>query len=367
MNDITLAKSRSQKVLLIDDDVAFCRLASKSLERSGYVVETAYDCRSGIARVSDTQFDLIILDHHLPDNDGIGALMELRALQGVPPVIYLTGTEDSRVAVAALKAGAADYVTKDVHGDFLLLLNAAIGAALMAAYLQQAKEAAEAAIIDARDRYKALAEERAMLLKEMNHRVGNSLQLIASLLHLQTRATEKEEIKDALSEAHRRVMAVAQVHLRLYTSDNVQSISLGDYLRSLVHDIHGASGDEHADIAVSLHADEVSIEPDKAVAIGIVVTELVLNAIKHAYPDRKGPVRIELRNGADDKTELSVSDDGVGVDSPRASSAASSSGLGKTIVKAMAQKLSSEVIYNRAGGGTRATLLFIPKLNDTPA
>ncbi len=356
MTDMTPAKGPDQTVLIIDDDATFCRLAAKSLERAGYIVEFAHDCQSGIARAAAGRFDLIILDHHLPDRDGIGTLIELRTLQGVPPVIYLTGTEDSRVAVAALKAGAADYVTKDVNGDFLILLNAAIGGALMAAYLQRAKEAAEAAIIDARDRYKALAEERAMLLKEMNHRVGNSLQLIASLLHLQTRATEKAEIKDALSEAHRRVMAVAQVHRRLYTSDNVQSVSLGDYLRSLVDDIQSASGDKRADIAVSINADDVSIEPDKAVAIGIVVTELVLNATKHAYPDGKGPVRIALRNGDGNKCELSVADDGVGID--RSKAPTTSSGLGKTIIKAMAQKLSSEVVYDRSSGGTRATLQF---------
>ncbi|MDX2265125.1 MAG: histidine kinase dimerization/phosphoacceptor domain -containing protein [Hyphomicrobiales bacterium] len=357
-----MSESR-RHILIIDDDLAFCRLVSRNLERAAYAVEAAHDCKTGMRRLSEAAFDLVILDHHLPDKDGIEALVELKAMEKSPPVIYLTGSDDSRVAVSALKAGASDYVTKDVHGDFLVLLNAAIGSALMAAYLQRAKEAAEAAIVEARDRYKALADERALLLKEVNHRVGNSLQLIASLLHLQTRATEKDEVKDALSEAHRRVMAVAQVHRRLYTSDSVQSVSLRDYLQALTHDIQGASGNEHAGISISLDADDVSVEPDRAVALGIMVTELVLNAMKHAYPSGDGPVRIALRQREDGAVELSVSDDGVGLDaspSPTARPAAPSSGLGKTIIRAMAQKLSSEVTYDRAASGTRAVLIFSP-------
>jgi two-component sensor histidine kinase len=138
----------------------------------------------------------------------------------------------------------------------------------------------------------------------------------------------------------------------------VQSVSLDEYLKSLVKDIHGASGDENAGIAVSLKTEEVAAEPDKAVALGIMVTELVLNAIKHAYPDRKGPVRIELRRMQDGGTELSVADEGVGIDHQKTNG--QSSGLGQTIIRAMAQKLASEVVYDRSARGTRATMVFLP-------
>ena len=96
-------------------------------------------------------------------------LGELQSGNGAAPVIYLTGSQDSRVAVAALKAGAADYVVKDVHGDFLILLEKAVTNAMFATAIKRDKERAEAEVRIARDEFKALADERALLLREVNH------------------------------------------------------------------------------------------------------------------------------------------------------------------------------------------------------
>jgi PAS domain S-box-containing protein len=132
------------RILYIDDDPGLCRLVQKDLERQGYVVEIANDGASGLVRIAQGGIDVVALDHYMPNQDGLETLASIRDLAEPPPVIYVTAAQEGRVAVAALKAGAADYVAKDVQGEFLPLLRRAIDAALDAVMLRRAKEVAEA-------------------------------------------------------------------------------------------------------------------------------------------------------------------------------------------------------------------------------
>ncbi|HXP97522.1 MAG TPA: response regulator [Telmatospirillum sp.] len=132
------------RILYIDDDPGLCRLVQKDLERRNYVVEIATDGAGGLARLAEGGIDVVALDHYMPDQDGLVTLAHIRDLAEPPPVIYVTATQEGHVAVAALKAGAADYVSKDVQGEFLPLLRRAIDAALDAVLLRRAKAVAEA-------------------------------------------------------------------------------------------------------------------------------------------------------------------------------------------------------------------------------
>lgn len=340
-------------LLVIDDDAAFARLLQKDLERHGYAVLAASDGANGLARLADGGIDAIVLDHNFPGHDGLSVLAAIRQLADAPPVVYLTATAEARVAVAALKAGAADFVVKDVQGEFLALLRIAIDGALTSAALRRAKEAAEAQVRAARDRFKELADERALLMREVNHRVGNSLALIASLLRLQGSSSQGSEIKAALSEAEGRIVAVAKVHRHLYTSGDVKAVALDQYLAALADDLRSAAGGHR--VSLSLDIDPVDIEPDRAVALGVLVTELVINARKHAYPNGSGPIRIGLRARNGCQVRLSVEDDGVGQDARAAQNGA---GLGKIIINAMGSKLGGAVEYDPSHKGTRAVLSF---------
>ncbi len=348
--------NRKPRILIIDDDNGFCRLVKTHMTRAGFEAVSAASAEAGIAAAKASVFDVIILDHVLPEHDGLTLLGELQSGQGAAPVVYLTGSQDSRVAVAALKAGASDYVVKDLHGDFLILLEKAVTNAMFAMAIKKDKERAEAEIRAARDEFKALAEERALLLREVNHRVSNSLQLIASLLHFQGDISGNADVKAALKEANGRVLAVARVHRSLYTSLDVRWVSLADYLSSLIRDLENVSSGGVADRdAISIVCDPVQSGPDTAIAIGIVATELVLNALKHAYPQGGGEVRVMLKAHAS-KIELAVEDDGIGrLDRGEGKGRP---GLGQRIITGMADKLDGSLRYENLTPGTRAILTF---------
>ncbi len=349
-----------RRLLYIDDDPALSRFVQRQLGRLGYAVEIAVDGEAGLARLAAGGFDVIALDHFMPGRDGLDILDTIRALADPPPVIFVTGTAESRIAVSALKAGATDYVVKDVGGEFVELLEAAIRSAVMGVVLRREKEAADRAIIEARDRFEALAAERQVLMREVNHRVGNSLQLVAAFLHLQASGSGSAETRQALQEANRRVLAVAQVHRRLYTSDDVKTVALDSYLAALVEDLRESSDASAAENQLTLDAAPVTVDADSAITIGVIVTELVINAMKYAYPGGNGPVRVRLEPGdGADQYRLTVEDDGVGKSDPGDPQAvAASSGIGRTIIRAMASKLNTTVVYEEAGSGTRATMDF---------
>jgi len=341
-------------VLYIDDDPGLCRLAEKELTRHGYVVETATDGLSGLARLEQGGVDIIALDHHMPGKTGLELIPLIRKLPNAPPIVYVTGESEGRIAVAALKAGADDYVIKELSGQFFPLLRAALSASLASRAVNLAREAAEAEVHAARDRFQALAEERAMLIREVNHRVGNSLQLVASLLNMQASAHPDSQVKSALATAVGRVMAVSQVHRRLYTSDDVHSVSLDLYLGGLIEDLARAVENGESRGKISFQIDALEISPDRAVAVGVIMTELVLNALKYAYPDRDGAVRV-IGRVSGTRFAMTVEDDGVGSGD---SGKAVGTGLGRRIIQALATKLAAEIEHDVKHRGTRITLRF---------
>jgi two-component sensor histidine kinase len=341
-------------LLYIDDDPALARLVDRGLARLGFSVVHAASGAEGLERLKQGGIDVIALDQYMPGLDGLETLEQIKAMADTPPVVFVTASQDSKIAVTALKAGAADYLVKDVQGDFIPLLHVAITGALRQAELERARAEAEAEIHASRDRYAALAAEREVLLREVNHRVGNSLQIIASLLHLQASSSPQDEVKAALTNAMGRVAAVAQVHRRLYTSHDLKSVLLNQYLDALLEDLRrSAEGNRMS--RLTLQSEPVEIDPDRAVAIGIIVNELVMNAVKYAYPDGAGPIHVDLRLEGDDVV-LSIADEGVGLDAKR--SDPRSTGMGQRIVAAMAAKLEASVDRDPLHAGTRIIVRF---------
>ncbi len=344
------------RMLYVDDDPGIARLVQLNLQRVGVHVTLAASGAEGIELAKTTRFDAIGLDHYMPGQDGLEVLDVLRTLPDAPPVIFVTGAEEPRIAVTALKNGAVDYVIKDVHGTFIELLGASVTQEIARARLQRERDAAEQEVRASRDRLASLAAQQAVLLREVNHRVANSLQLITSLIEMQARRVADPAARLMLRQAAERVEAVTLVHRRLYTGDNVEFVEMDAYLEGLVGELDRATQaadapGAHSGRRIELLADPIRVETDRAVPIGLMVNELVTNALKYAYPKgQPGQIRVQLRR-LGEGLRLVVEDDGIGY--PQAEAAPRGSGLGSLIVGSMAKSLRATVELDRAHSGTR--------------
>jgi two-component sensor histidine kinase len=239
-------------------------------------------------------------------------------------------------------------VWKDIQGHYRELLVQAIQAAIAQARMKREADEAQRQIREARDR----AE---MPLREVNHRVANSLAMVSSLIQLQSHSVTDRPTRDLLHETQARITAIASVHRRLYTSDDVRSVELNSYLSTLVEDIASSMPGPHRPIRFIPSHLNVVLPTDKAVALGVIVTELVTNSQKYAYEDgQRGEIRVRIVAAYSTRT-ISVEDDGIGW---AGKGTIRGSGLGSRIIKGMAQNLQSEVVYENAHRGTRAAITF---------
>jgi two-component sensor histidine kinase len=195
-----------------------------------------------------------------------------------------------------------------------------------------------------------LVRQKQVLLQEMEHRVANSLQIIASILMLKARIVTSEETRHHLKDAHQRVLSVAAVQSHLHALGGVDQVEVGPYLSKLCASLADSMIAEDQPIALKVIADEGRIGSDKAVSIGLIVTELMINAVKYAFPVKKAGALVHVTyesQGPDWK--LTVSDNGVGKGPDDVAETAG--GLGTIIVKALVQQLGArmDVVSSPAG------------------
>lgn len=338
------------RVLYLDDDVAFVRLVEKAMARHGHTLLHAEDLEGALQQLSEQECDAIVLDHYLRQTTGHEVLHRLRESGILLPVVYVTGSNEASIAINALKAGASDYVIKSFNEDFLDLLASSIEQTVENARLRAEKQRAQEEIRREKERAEAL-------LDEVNHRVANSLALVAGLLRLQIANSKSPDVKAELAETQARITAIADMHRSLYTSDDVSRVEMDRYLASLTSQIADTMQGADRQISLTFFSDPIFLSADRAVTVGIVVTELVTNAFKYAYPDGvHGEIRVRLQRTGDNEALLRVEDGGVGMgdsDTPKGT------GLGTRIVKSMAATLGTGICYLDTDSGTVAEVPLV--------
>jgi PAS domain S-box-containing protein len=184
----------------------------------------------------------------------------------------------------------------------------------------------------------ATLKERGVLLQEIHHRVKNNLQVISSMINMQVRRMVNGASREALRECQNRVQAIALIHEKLYESDDYSRIPFADYARSLAKNIFDAARLVSGTVSLDLAFEDVALTVDKAIPTGLILNELLSNALKHAFPEgRRGILRVELGRTQDGYVTLLVRDDGVGL--PAGFDIRKSKSLGLQIVSTLAEQL----------------------------
>ena len=201
----------------------------------------------------------------------------------------------------------------------------------------------------AEEQIRASLKEKEVLLKEIHHRVKNNLQIVSSLLYLQSRKTSDDQVLTVLKESQTRVRSMALIHEKLYQCDDLANINLGDYIRSLTSYLFNSYGVASHMVKLRINVDSAPLGLDRAIPCGLIINELVSNALKYAFPNgRKGEILVDLLRHGDGTLVLTVKDNGIGL--PDGLDITDTPSLGLQLVNTLVRQLDGTIEVGNTDG-----------------
>jgi two-component sensor histidine kinase/CheY-like chemotaxis protein len=341
-------------ILLVDDQPGQLLSHAAILRELGERLVTARSGREALQKLMDEDFAVILLDVNMPDMDGFetAGLIHQHPRFERTPIVFVTAAQASTLdRLKGYRLGAVDYVEVPVVPEILRSKVAVfVDLNRQRRDLQRLNNALQAEIAQRRSAEEAArhAREKEVLLQEIHHRVKNNLQIITSLLRMQSRVMQDPAFRDALLECQNRVAAMALIHDKLYRARDLARVSFPEYVRDLTNNILTSYTLPASSVRVNLDVDDMSLSLDSAVPCGLILNELISNCLKHAFPlGHSGTVHVGF-HAAGDQLCLVVRDDGIGmpadVDLERTNS------LGWRLIRALVQQLGGFVRCHTAGG-----------------
>jgi two-component sensor histidine kinase len=361
------------RVLHIEDSHSDAAFSERALTKAGYDVFServvnAQEMRAALAR---QRWDLIIADYRLPEFDAPSALSLLQESGQDIPFIVVSGAMGEDLAVAMMRAGAQDYLLK----DDLARLAPAVEREIRDARTRRQREEAERALSEseqrftaqraALDRQTALLQQRETMLREIHHRVKNNMQVMSSLLNLQSRVASNPDTSRMLQENQNRIHSMALLHEILYQSEDLAVVDFSKYVRRMVDHLFRSYGVDNRQIRLHAELNPVALELDDALPCGLLISEVISNSLKHGFPEgQEGEVAILLRPQSPTTVALVLSDDGAGL--PAGMDWSTTRSLGLRLVRALASQLRASLEI-RSQGGTEVKLVFTLRKKNSPA
>jgi two-component sensor histidine kinase/CheY-like chemotaxis protein len=363
-------------ILIVDDEPRNLSVLETILDDPSYRLVRAESGEQALLALVAEEFALLILDIRMPGMSGfeLAQMIKERKKTAQVPIIFLSAfySEDEH-AIEAYGSGAVDFLNKPVNATILCSKVAVfaelhrrqreIAAANRTLHaevtdrrraqelLHELNETLEQRVAERTAELVASLKEKEVLLAEVHHRVKNNLQVVDSLLNLQSGRFTDLALVAEFSSARERVRAMAAVHEQLYQTGDFGEVNLAEQLRELVRVITRAHAPEGVRLRCEPRLDPVTVDLNTAVPLSLIANELIVNAIKHAYAGRsEGELRVELRAG-EEHNELCIADDGTGL--PAGVEPTTTPTLGMRIVRSLARQVSGEVHIDSSPAGTR--------------
>jgi len=304
-------------ILVIDDDPTVRQSLTMFLEDQDYLTFQAENGRIGLEIFNQENIDLILVDLYMPEVDGLEVLAKIGKISPNTPIIVISGAGEVSSAIEALHNGAWDYLLKPIK-IFSLLTHAINKNMEKAGLIQENMEYQqnlESMVAKQTKKIRNALKEKEVLLQEVNHRVKNNLNVIISLLNLKANAIQSEkDAIEAFKESRDLVYSMATVHEELYQSNNFAEINIKNYIENLALKMIEIY-QPFIEINYELQIADVNINITKAIPCGMILTELVTNALKHAYNNNKGNglLKITCTKSEAGNFDIVVKDNGIGL------------------------------------------------------
>ena len=304
-------------ILLVDDDPRNLDVLESVLISQDFNLFRARTANEALLALITYEFAVIILDVRMPEIGGLelAQIIKQRKKTSHVPIIFLTAYyQEDKDVLQGYGAGAVDYLSKPVN-PLILKSKVAVFVDLFRKTRALAKLnlAMESEIASQLEQLKASLSEKDTLLKEIHHRVKNNLQIISSLISLQSNKITDPMQKRLFQDTRDRVKSMALVHEKLYQSKDLGRVEMAEYARQLMTDLLLVNGAAASKIRMKLDLTPVFLPVDIAIPCGLILNELTTNAIKHAFDARpSGSITVRLQVESEELVRITFSDDGCG-------------------------------------------------------
>ncbi len=322
-------------ILLVEDepgDVLLIQEMFKEIVDTDFKLIHTNRLELALQHLIKDNFDAMLLDLGLLDSQGMNTFTTMRMHSPQLPIIILTGLIDEEFAVNAIGEGAQDYLIKGQIDGRLLIRSIR--------YAIERKNSEEL--------LKKSLKEKELLIKEIHHRVKNNLMVISGLLNLQSQYIHDQKDLAFFEESQARAKSMALIHERLYQSDNFKSIDFGEYIVKLTNDLFHAYVNDFNRIKLNISVENIMVDVDTAIPLGLIVNELLSNSMKHGFPKGKGgEIHIKFHH-YHDKLQLIVKDNGIGLSGKL--DYKNTDSLGLQLVNLLTGQIDGELEVNMNGG-----------------
>ena len=361
-----------QKILIVDDREENLYALEKVLEKVDADIIKATSGNDALIASLNHDFALAILDVQMPGMDGYELAEFIRAQEKTRdvPIIFMSAVySDDYYVFKGYDAGGVDYMVKPYNPTVLLskvnvFLQLHRQHTELLKHREHLEEQVEQRTVELQKeiierkrmerRIRASLKEKEVLLKEVHHRVKNNMQVIVSMLNLQSGYVDDEQAIEAFRKSQNRIRTMALVHEKLYQTKDLARIDFAEYIRDLTNYLLSAYGAGAGAITLKMDIEDISLSMDTALPCGMILNELITNSIKHAFPGgRGGDIFIELHSD-NDNLILTVGDNGTGI--PEDLDVRNAESLGLQLIDSFVEQLEGSVELNRKDGtGFRIT------------